>query len=52
MEYKNGDAWKSNITINSDEWKHIQDIIISSGELDEYVAYEDLIYTKYFSKYE
>ncbi len=51
-EYKNGDAWKQNITINEEEWKHIQDIIISAGELDSYAPYEDLIYTKYFKDYE
>lgn len=47
-EYKDGDAWKENININEDEWKHIQDIIISAGELDSYAPYKDLIYTKYF----
>lgn len=47
-EYKDGDAWKSDISINEDEWKHIQDIIISAGELDSYAPYNDLIYTKYF----
>lgn len=47
-EYKNGDAWKNDISINEDEWKHIQDIIISAGELDSYAPYIDLIYTKYF----
>ena len=51
-EYKKGDAWKSNITINENEWKHIQDIIIEAGELDTYVPYKDLIYTKYFKNYE
>lgn len=51
-EYKKGDAWKQNITINKDEWKRIQDIIISAGELDSYAPYEDLIYTKYFKDYE
>lgn len=51
-KYIEGDAWKSNITINKDEWKHIQDIIISAGELDSYAPYEDLIYTKYFNDYE
>ena len=50
--YKNGDAWRKSITINEDEWKHIQDIIISAGELDSYVSYDDLIYTKYFKDYE
>lgn len=51
-EYKNGDAWKQNITINEDEWNHIQDIIISAGELDKKAPYEDLIYTKHFKEYE
>ena len=50
--YKKGDAWRDNITINEDEWKHIQDIIISAGELETYAPYEDLIYTKYFKNYE
>lgn len=51
-EYKTGDAWKQNITINEEEWKHIQDIIIEAGELSSYAPYEDLIYTKYFNDYE
>jgi len=51
-EYKQGDAWKQNITINEDEWKHIQDIIIEAKELDTYAPYKDLIYTKYFKDYE
>ena len=50
--YKNGDAWRKNITINEDEWLHIQDIIIAAGELDSYAPYKDLIYTKYFKDYE
>lgn len=47
--YKTGDAWRDNISITEDEWKHIQEIIIAAGELDSYVSYEDLIYTKYFN---
>ncbi len=50
--YKNGEAWKKNITINKDEWKHIQEIIKSAGELDEYVDYDKLIYSEYFKDYE
>ncbi len=50
--YKEGDAWRGSISINRDEWKHIQDIVISAGELDKYVPFDDLIYTKYFSDYE
>lgn len=50
--YKEGGAWKENITINEDEWNHIQDIVIAAGELKEKVPFEDLIYTKYFDQYE
>ncbi len=50
--YKTGEAWKKNITINEDEWKHIQEIISSAGELDEYAPYDKLIYNKYFKDYE
>ena len=46
--YKDGEAWKKNINIDKEEWIHIQDIIIASGELDDYVDYDKLIYTKYF----
>ena len=48
QRYKDGDAWKRDISITEDEWKHIQDIIISAGELDSYAPYNNLIYTKYF----
>ncbi len=51
-EYQSGDAWRKNVTIHEDEWQHIQDIIISAGELDNYAPYQDLIYTKYFKDYE
>ena len=51
-EYKDGDAWKQNITINEEEWDHIQIIIIEAGELDSYAPYKDLIYTKHFKDYE
>lgn len=49
--YKEGDAWRSSITIEEDEWTHIQDIMIASGELDNYVSYEKLIYDKHFEKF-
>lgn len=47
--YKTGNAWKDNINITEEEWKHIQEIVISANELDHYVPYKDLIYTKYFT---
>ena len=50
--YKKGEAWRENITINEEEWKHIQEIIIEAKELDSYVPYQNLIYTKYFTNYE
>lgn len=49
--YKNGNAWKKDITINRQEWDHIQEIIAASGELSKYVEYDKLIYTKYFDNY-
>ena len=50
--YKQGGAWKSNITINEDEWNHIQDIVIAAGELENKVSFNDLIFSKYFKDYE
>lgn len=50
--YKQGDAWKENITINKEEFKHIQDIMIASKELDSYVDYNKLIYSEFFKDYE
>ena len=48
--YKKGDAWRDNTSINEEEWKHIQEIVISAGELETYVPYKDLIYTKHFNE--
>lgn len=50
--YKENDAWRETIAINEEEWKHIQDIMIASGELNEYVPYDKLIYGKYFKEFE
>ena len=50
--YKEGEAWKKNVTINKDEWNHIQEIMIASSELDEYVDYDELIFDDYFKDYE
>lgn len=50
--YKEGKAWKENITINKDEFIHIQDIMKASGELDNYVDYDNLIYSEFFKNYE
>ena len=50
--YKEGDAWKKNITINENEWNHIQEIMEASSELDKYVEYDKLIFDEYFEDYE
>lgn len=50
--YKDGEAWKKNITINEEEWNHIQEIIEASGELQDRVGYDVLIYDKYFKDHE
>ena len=49
--YKENEAWKSSVVINEEEWKHIQEIIIASGELNDYVDYKDLIYDEYFKEF-
>ncbi len=49
--YKENEAWKSSIVINEDEWKHIQEIMIASEELDDYVDYQKLIYDEYFEEF-
>lgn len=50
--YKEGEAWKKNITIDEDEWNHIQEIMEASSELDKYVEYDKLIFDEYFDDYE
>lgn len=50
--YKKGEAWKYNIKIDRDEWIHLQDIMMASNELDNYVDYDKLIYVDNFINYE
>jgi len=50
--YKEGEAWKKNITISEDEWEHIQEIMEASSELEKYVEYDKLIFDEYFDDYE
>ena len=44
--YKDADAWASNTSISEEEFNHIQDIMISAGELEEKAPYNKLIYKK------
>lgn len=48
--YKGIDAWKYNTSISEDEFMLLQDIMKNSNELDNYVSYDDLIYSKLFDK--
>lgn len=48
--YKSINAWKENTTITEEEFILLQDIMINSNELDGYVDYNDLIYSKLFTK--
>ena len=50
--YKTNGAWKENITITEEEWLHLEQIISEAGELNTTVPYKELIYTKFFDKYE
>lgn len=50
--YKEGRAWKSDVSITEEEWNHIEDIIINAGELDKKVDYNDLIYSTGFEDFE
>ena len=42
--YKDSDAWASNTIITKKEFNHLQDIIISAGELKEKAPYNKLVY--------
>lgn len=42
--YKNNDAWASSSEITKKDFDHLQEIIISAGELDKKAPFEKLIY--------
>lgn len=42
--YKTNDAWPSSTDISKEDFNHIQEIMINSGELDKKAPYEKLIY--------
>ena len=44
--YRNIEAWPKTTTFTEDSFNHLQQIMISSGELDKVVKYNDLIYQK------
>ena len=44
--YRNIEAWPKTTTFTDSSFNHLQQIMISSGELDKVVKYKDLIYQK------
>ena len=42
--YKKQEAWPKTTEFTEESFLHLQDIMISAGELEEKVAYKDLIY--------
>lgn len=42
--YREIEAWPDNTKFSEDSFNHLQDIMISYGELDEKVSYDDLFY--------
>ena len=42
--YKSQDTWPKNTEFTQESFEHLQEIMIASGEFDEIVPYEDLIY--------
>ena len=45
--YRLINAWSANPYLDENEFKHLQNIIISSGELDKYMPYEKLVVNQY-----
>lgn len=44
--YKEADAWRETTLVNEEEWIHIQNIMMASNELSEYVPYDKLIFNE------
>ena len=42
--YKTNDAWADSSNITKEDFDHLQDIVISAGELDKKAPYDKLIY--------
>ena len=47
QRYKDIAAWSMNPYLSENEFKHLQNIIISSGELDKYMPYNTLVQNKF-----
>ena len=47
QRYKDINAWSETPYLDESEFKHLQDIMISSKEISKYASYKDLIINKY-----
>ena len=48
--YKDNDAWMKDTYFTEESFDHLQDIMISAGELDKKVPYKDLVDTTFSKK--
>lgn len=48
--YYDQDTWKSNLIFEKESFELLEDILEDAGELNERVAYEDLVTTEYAEK--
>ena len=48
--YKDNDAWMKDTYFTKESFDHLQDIMISAGELDKKVPYKDLVNTTFSKK--
>ena len=48
--YQSQDTWKTDTIFTEESFQLLQDILMDSGELDEYVPYEELVTTEYSEK--
>ena len=46
QRYKEQDTWPATSDFSEESFKHLQEIMIAAGELDEMVPYKELIYSK------
>ena len=51
QRYMDIDVWSRDPYLGENEFKHLQNIIISSGELDKYMPYDKLVQNKYIRNY-
>ena len=48
--YKENDAWMKDTYFTEESFDHLQDIMISAGELDKKVPYKTLVNTSFSKK--